>query len=35
MIFPDVRLAGVLDGIDLAWEVNQHQVEKAIKEGVV
>jgi hypothetical protein len=23
MIFPDVRLAGVLDGIDLAWEVNQ------------
>jgi DNA-binding NtrC family response regulator len=23
MIFADVRLAGVLDGIDLAWEVNQ------------
>jgi hypothetical protein len=23
MIFPDVRLAGVLDEIDLAWEVNQ------------
>ena len=23
MIFADVRLPGVLDGIDLAWEVNQ------------
>jgi DNA-binding NtrC family response regulator len=23
IIFADVRLAGVLDGIDLAWEVNQ------------